>query len=99
MKLYELTSGVIAAVLIALGAYQYVNKTTVEEEPVVKESVEITKPLNVVYMWYQLDETLNADTTVQELQSGTPLTSPPPATSIDDCGREDNTGEYCAVLL
>lgn len=37
MKLFEITSGFIAAVLIALGAYQYVNTTTVEEEPVVKE--------------------------------------------------------------
>src|SRR5690606_22510566 len=39
MKLYELTTGVIAAVLIALGAYQYVNKTTVEEEPVVLDEI------------------------------------------------------------
>jgi len=37
MKVFELTSGFIAAVLIALGAYQYVNKTTVEEKPAVKE--------------------------------------------------------------
>jgi len=40
MKFFELTTGFIAAVMIALGAAYYVNNSaTVEEEPVVKESV------------------------------------------------------------
>lgn len=42
MKLFELTSGFIAAVLIALGAYQYVNNATVEEEPGVKGEAQFT---------------------------------------------------------
>jgi len=39
MKVFELTSGFIAAVVIALGVYSYVNDTKVEEEPVVKNQV------------------------------------------------------------
>jgi len=39
MKVFEITSGFIAAVVIALGVYSYVNDTKVEEEPVVKNQV------------------------------------------------------------
>lgn|SRR5690606_21748612 len=67
MKLFELTSGFIAAVLIALGAYQYVNRATVEEEPVVTDETAISNNLDP--MWYQFnpgsgdyeDEVLDAE--------------------------------------
>lgn len=43
MKLFEITTGFIAAVLVALGAYQYVNKTQVGEEAVVEENAVVTQ--------------------------------------------------------
>ena len=49
MKLFELTSGFIAAVVVALGVNYYVNNATVEEEPVVTEAVNKVANLH----WYQ----------------------------------------------
>lgn len=56
MKLFELTSGFIAAVLIALGAYQYVNRATVEEESVVTEAVNKVANLH----WFSVNESTGA---------------------------------------
>ncbi|SEL23900.1 hypothetical protein [Parapedobacter koreensis] len=47
MKVFELTSGVIAAVVIALGVNYYVNNAKVEEEPVVKKEERLTTPPGV----------------------------------------------------
>lgn len=57
MKLFEITSGFIAAVLIALGAYQYVNLTTVEEESVVLNEIwyEYVGPTDSSYLSARLD--------------------------------------------
>lgn len=38
MKLFELTTGVIAAVILALGVGHYMNNNKVEEEPVMEET-------------------------------------------------------------
>jgi len=93
MKVFELTSGFIAAVLVALGAYQYVNHTKVEKEPVVKETA------NKVFAerWFALDisgavnpnsPTLSEQKITDEIPGDTPQ-SP--------C--DDDEGTMCAVKL
>lgn len=49
MKLFELTSGLIAAVVVALGVNYYVSNATVEEEPVATGEINKLDDLH----WYQ----------------------------------------------
>ena len=99
MKLYELTTGVIAAVLIALGAYQYVNRTTVEEEPVVKEDNKTVLHPAEDCVWYSYAgvnfSESGYDTQIVDYQQYVRF-SPDNPSETPDC---ENGIQICAVCL
>ena len=94
MKLYELMTGVIAAVLIALGAYQYVNRATVEEEPVAKKEIKRLAD----EQWFILDVSgaIDQDNSSQQIITGM---YPGQADDQNDGPCPDNAGTICAVKL
>lgn len=54
-----------------------------------------------VYRWYELIQTSSADTSVQVLASGTPLSpaEEPDEDNPSECAKQNNFGNYCAVLI
>ncbi|SKB95089.1 hypothetical protein SAMN05660841_03213 [Sphingobacterium nematocida] len=52
-----------------------------------------------VYKWYALIPTSNTSTSAQQLLTGSPMSSPPSQTNPLDCARENNAGDFCAVIV
>lgn len=86
-----------AALTLVLGiGYFAVNASENKTEVLPKNKTELLDP---IYKWYELVPTSNSSPSSQTLADDQPMSTPPPSGTGTICAQNNNTGNYCAVLV
>lgn len=86
----------LAVGLVIVNASQ--NKIEAKEVKEIVPEVKSEK-LGPIYKWYPLKPTDKATANQQELASDQPMLTAPPSGTGTNCAQNNNTGDYCAVLV